>query len=111
MCLIFEGLLEVVFMALPIRNTLPGQPQHAGSEGKAQIPTLFPGGFYNQKYIDWERGYKWAVHQAWDHTLNHEEYRRLLRGHEFQKIADLAVALEARTHLLKSLELNMITTC
>jgi hypothetical protein len=88
-------------MALPIRRDGGGVHTGGGLSATARRKFLrfFPGRFYDQKFIDWERGYKWAAHQAWDHVLNQEEYRRLLRGHEFQEIADLAVAIEARTHL------------
>ncbi len=96
-------------MALAVRKDAIS-PQHpvAVSRGalaaRRKFLRFFPGGFYDQKYIDWERGYKWAAHQAWEHTQNQEEYRRLLRGHEFKEIADLAVAIEGRTHLLYSFE-------
>jgi len=73
-------------------------------EARRKFLRFFPGGFYDPKYVDWERGYKWAVHQAWEDTLNQREYQSLLRGHEHREIADLAVALEARTHLLYSFE-------
>ena len=60
-------------MALPIRKD--GGSPHSGVSTAARkacrmFLRFFPGGFYDQKYIDWERGYKWAVHQAWEHTLN-----------------------------------------
>jgi hypothetical protein len=74
----------------------------AARKARRKFLRFFSGGFYDQKYIDWECGYKWAAHQAWDHTLSQQEYRRLLRGHEFQEIATLAVALEARANLLFS---------
>jgi hypothetical protein len=95
-------------MALPIRKD--GGTHHrvglsmAARKARRKFLRFFPGGFYDHKYIDWERGYKWATHQAWEHTLNQEEYRRLLQGHEFKEIADLAMAIEARTHLLYSFE-------
>lgn len=73
-------------------------------EARRKFLRFFPGGFYDQKYIGWERGYKWAAHQEWEHALDHDEFRRLLRGREFREIADLAVAIEARTHLLYSFE-------
>jgi hypothetical protein len=38
----------------------------------------FPDGFSDQKYIDWERGYKWAAHQRWQEILGQEEHRALI---------------------------------
>jgi hypothetical protein len=37
-----------------------------------------PQGFTVQKYIDWERGYKWTVHQRWQEILGQEEHRPLI---------------------------------
>jgi hypothetical protein len=38
----------------------------------------FPQGA-DQKYIDWERGYKWTAHQRWQEILGQEEHRALIR--------------------------------
>jgi hypothetical protein len=64
----------------------------------------FPGGFTDQKYIDWERGYKWAAHQRWQEILGQEEYRALIRRGESIEIAARAVRIESRTNLLFSFE-------
>ena len=64
----------------------------------------FPGGFTDETYIAWERGYKWEAHVAWDAMLNQAEYRALLRRGEFAEIAARAVRLESRTNLLFSFE-------
>jgi hypothetical protein len=39
----------------------------------------FPQGFADQKYIDWERGYKWTAHQRWQEILSQEEHRALIQ--------------------------------
>lgn len=80
------------------------EPSRAARKARRKFLRVFPDGFYDQKYIDWERGYKWAAHQAWQHTLAQEDYRSLLRGREFEEIASMALTIEGRTHLLYSFE-------
>jgi len=63
----------------------------------------FPGGFRDETYIDWERGYKWTAHERWQ-ELNQAEFRRLLRNGEYPEAAQRAVKIESRTNLLFSFE-------
>ena len=96
-------------MALPIgtKGGNPGSgllPAPAARRARAKVLRFFSRGFYGQKYMDWERGYKWAAHQDWKRALNQKQFRKLLRGHEFKAIADAALAIEARTNLLFSFE-------
>ena len=65
---------------------------------------FFPRGFRDQKYVDWERGYKWTAHQRWVEELNRRAYRALLRERKFAAIALHAVRIESRTNLLFSFE-------
>jgi hypothetical protein len=65
---------------------------------------FFPGGFEDETYFDWERGYKWRAHQQWADVLNHVEFRSLLKRGEFAEIAARAVRIESRTNLLFSFE-------
>jgi hypothetical protein len=65
---------------------------------------IFPGGFQDETYLDWERGYKWEAHLRWRKELGEAEYRSLLRGRRFDEIASRAVRLESRTNLLFSFE-------
>jgi hypothetical protein len=65
---------------------------------------FFPAGFYDEKYISWERGYKWEAHERWSEMLNRAAYRKLLRDGEFAEIATHAVRIESRTNLLFSFE-------
>lgn len=58
---------------------------------------FFPGGFQDEKYLDWERGYKWESHERWEETLSKTEFRRLLRAGEFSEIAARAVRVEQRS--------------
>src|SRR4029450_2643663 len=65
---------------------------------------IFPGGFQDETYLDWERGYKWEAHRRWRNELGEPEYRSLLRARRFDEVARRAVRLESRTNLLFSFE-------
>jgi hypothetical protein len=57
----------------------------------------FPKGFRDETYIDWERSYKWEVHQRWEEVLNRDEFRRLLDRREYAQVAARAVRIEQRS--------------
>jgi hypothetical protein len=65
---------------------------------------FFPGGFQDETYIGWERGYKWTAHERWSGSLGRETYRSLLEAEKFGEIASRAVSIESRTNLLFSFE-------
>ncbi len=65
---------------------------------------FFPKGFYDEKYIAWERGYKWQAHERWDEQLNRTEFQSLLKKGEFTEIGARAVKIESPTNLLFSFE-------
>jgi hypothetical protein len=68
------------------------------SDSRAEeIPPLFSAGFRDKTYIDWERDYKWEVHQRWEEVLNRGEFRRLLDRREYAEIAARAVRTEQRS--------------
>jgi hypothetical protein len=58
---------------------------------------FFPGGFRDEKYVAWERGYKWESHERWEEALGQAEFRRLLRAGEFAEVASRAVRVEQRS--------------
>jgi hypothetical protein len=64
----------------------------------------FPGGFRDETYLDWERGYKWDAHNKWDASLNRSTLVGLLKAGKFKKIAASAIRIESRTNLLFSFE-------
>ena len=64
----------------------------------------FPGGFRDETYIDWERGYKWQAHLRWEDELSQTAMRGLLRDGNYAEIAARAVKIESRTNLLFSFE-------
>jgi hypothetical protein len=57
----------------------------------------FPGGFRDETYIDWERGYKWETHERWEEVLSREEFRRLIELGEYAEVAARAVRVEQRS--------------
>lgn len=65
---------------------------------------FFPKGFYDDKYIDWERGYKWDGHSRWAETLGREMHRALIAEGDYSEVARRAVGIESRTNLLFSFE-------
>lgn len=65
---------------------------------------FFPGGFRDETYIDWERGYKWNAHERWMASLDERAYRSLLMAGKFDEIARIAVSIESKTNLLFSFE-------
>jgi hypothetical protein len=64
----------------------------------------FPGGFRDEKYDAWERGYKELAHEQWQEALGRRALQELLRGEKFVEIAAAAVRIESRTNLLFSFE-------
>lgn len=65
---------------------------------------FFPGGFQDETYIDWERGYKWAAHEQWNDVLDRAKFRSQLKEGDFAEVAARAVRIESRTNLLFSFE-------
>ncbi|MBA3665729.1 MAG: hypothetical protein H0W61_16220 [Bacteroidetes bacterium] len=65
---------------------------------------FFRKGFQDQKYLDWERNYKWNAHKVWEEQLNEKEFKRLLDNEEYHEIAKRAVNMESKTNLLFSFE-------
>jgi len=65
---------------------------------------FFPGGFRDETYLDWERGYKWAAHEQWRERLDARTLAHLLASDEHAEVAKRAVSIESRTNLLFSFE-------
>ena len=88
-----------------IRRKAPGAPAGAGPERcRRKFLRYFPAGYGDEKYVDWERGYKWAAHERWSAELGVSELRALLRAGEYTEVASRAVRIESRTNLLFSFE-------
>jgi len=64
----------------------------------------FPRGFSDDTYLGWERDYKVAAHDAWQHDLSRDKLDELIDANDFDAIAQQAVRIESRTNLLFSFE-------
>lgn len=62
----------------------------------------FKGGFRDETYFDWERGYKERAHRQWLEVLDRSKFKALLSRPS--EIAAHAVRIESRTNLLFSFE-------
>lgn len=82
----------------------PAKGARGALKSRRKFLKFFPKGFYDQKYIDWERGYKWEAHERWLETLDRDEHRKLIRDGEHAEVARRAVTIESRTNLLFSFE-------
>lgn len=71
---------------------------------KKRFLRFFPKAFKDQRYIDWERTYKWEAHKLWLELLSENEYRQLLRKRSFEDIAAKALLVESRCNFLFSFE-------
>jgi hypothetical protein len=72
--------------------------------GRRKFLRLFPGGFGDETYLNWERGYKWQAHRQWRARLGKPIFRKLIEEKRFQEIAKAALQIESRTNLLFSFE-------
>lgn len=75
------------------------RPETASGAQRARKKFLryFPGGFRDETYLDWERGYKWETHERWTQALHRDEFRRLLKAREYAEVAARAVRTEQRS--------------
>jgi hypothetical protein len=64
---------------------------------KKRFLRFFPDAFRDERYIAWERTYKWESHKLWDRLLNKDEYKSLLRKGDFEEIANRALQVESKT--------------
>jgi hypothetical protein len=88
-------------MAVAVR---PTRATKGAMKCRRKFLRFFPKGFYDPKYIDWERGYKWDAHERWEATLGRDVHRELIAEGKFAEIALRAVGIESRTNLLFSFE-------
>lgn len=92
-----------------MKRRKPGERAAIGLPAAAQkcrrkFLRYFPGGFADQTYLDWERGYKWNAHVRWREQLPESTFRARLRQRRFADVATTAVKIESRTNLLFSFE-------
>jgi len=58
---------------------------------------LFPKAFSDPTYLDWERDYKVESHRRWHEQLGENQFRALLRAHEFGEVARRALKVEQQS--------------
>jgi hypothetical protein len=66
---------------------------------KRRFKEIFPRGFADPTYLEWERGYKWKAHLAWQRELDRATWARLLAAGAEQEIAARIASLYARSKL------------
>ena len=91
--------------------TRAGRTNHPGStltpaaqRCRRKFLRFFPGGYRDETYVDWERGYKWTAHERWQAELGPAQLGELLAAERFDELARRAVSIESRTNLLFSFE-------
>jgi hypothetical protein len=85
-------------------TSAPGGMSAGALRCRRKFLRFFPGGFADETYIDWERGYKWQAHERWTERLAPNAFRLLLDEGQFAHITEHAVRVESRTNLLFSFE-------
>lgn len=60
---------------------------------------IFPRGFRDETYLEWERGYKWSAHLAWEHELDRSTWQRMLEAGDHQEVARRIARLYGRSKL------------
>jgi hypothetical protein len=78
--------------------------QRKALKARRKFLRVFPGGFRDETYIDWERNYKWDAHQKWESALSKPAMAALIKAKKFEEIAATATRIESRTNLLFSFE-------
>lgn len=58
---------------------------------------VFPGGFSDATYLEWERDYKVESHRRWRAQLGEAPFRALLAAREFREIAMRALKVEQQS--------------
>jgi hypothetical protein len=66
---------------------------------KARFREIFPRGFADATYLDWERSYKWNAHRAWNATLPKKEWTNLIAAGNHDEVARRIGSFYARSHL------------
>lgn len=78
--------------------------QRKALKARRKFLRVFPGGFRDETYIDWERNYKWDAHKKWEAVLAKPAMEALIKAKKFEEIAATATRIESRTNLLFSFE-------
>jgi hypothetical protein len=79
-------------------------PTEPFERGRRKFLRKFPGAFRDERYLAWERNYKWEAHEEWIAALNRETLRSQLSVGAYSEIAATAVKIESGRSLLFSFE-------
>ena len=82
----------------------PRRQSSGAARCRRKFLEVFPGGYHDPTYLDWERNYKWEAHERWADQLGPGPFRALLRQGRHAEVAARAVTIESRTNLLFSFE-------
>jgi hypothetical protein len=83
-------------------NAIPGPLEIDAATRK--FLRLFPQGFQDETYLDWERNYKWEAHKEWKELLGPAALKSLIRRGKFQEAARHAIGIESGRSFLFSFE-------
>jgi len=83
-------------LATPSPSSARRPPSSGPERCRRKFLRIFPGGFRDPTYLDWEREYKWDAHLAWEAALGQERFSRLLAEHRHDEVAATAVRVESR---------------
>ena len=81
-----------------------GSLSPSAKRARRKFLRIFPAGFRDETYLEWERSYKWEAHQQWRHTLSKPLFQSLIKAKRFSQIAATAIRIESHTNLLFSFE-------
>jgi hypothetical protein len=66
----------------------PAAAQEAGLRvAMRRFREIFPRGFRDARYLQWERGYKWSSHLAWQNELDRATRQWMLESGDHQEVA------------------------
>jgi hypothetical protein len=74
------------------------------AKNRKRFARIFPKGFYDPQYLEWEHNYKWGAHKLWANTLGESEFKTLLQRGDYATIASRALSVESRCTFLFSFE-------
>ena len=71
---------------------------------KKRFLRFFPKAFRDQRYIEWERTYKWNAHKLFNEHLNKPDFAELIKRGQYEDVARYAQQVESRCTFLFSFE-------
>lgn len=82
----------------PLVRPRARDPRRAIGSSRRKFLHLFPGGFGDPTYLEWERDYKWQTHERWNRALGDKrDFRAMLRRQEHAEIAARAIKVEQQS--------------